>query len=44
MTINTEGGIFEGEIELYVSDTQHVDQLIKNLERVQGVVSVTRDS
>ncbi|MEQ8474582.1 MAG: bifunctional (p)ppGpp synthetase/guanosine-3',5'-bis(diphosphate) 3'-pyrophosphohydrolase [Marinoscillum sp.] len=44
ITINTEGGIFEGEIELYVSDTQHVDQLIRNLERVQGVVSVTRDS
>lgn len=42
ITINTEGGIFEGEIELYVSDTQHVDQLIRNLEKVQGVVSVSR--
>lgn len=44
MSINTEGGIFEGEIQLYVNDTQHVDHLIKNLEKVQGVVSVSRDS
>lgn len=44
ITINTEGGIFEGEIQLYVSDTHHVDQLIQKLEQVQGVVSVTRDS
>ena len=44
ITINTEGGIFEGEIQLYVSDTHHVDQLIEKLEQVQGVVSVTRDS
>lgn len=43
ITINTEGGIFEGEIQLYVNDTQHVDHLIRNLEKVQGVVSVSRD-
>lgn len=43
ITINTEGGIFEGEIQLYVNDTQHVDQLIKKLEKVHGVVSVSRD-
>ena len=44
MSINTEGGIFEGEIQLYVNDTQHLDKLISNLERVQGVVSVSRDA
>ncbi len=44
ITVNTEGGIFEGEIQLYVSDTHHVDHLIQKLEQVQGVVSVTRDS
>ena len=44
ITINTEGGIFEGEIQLYVSDTKHVDQLIGKLEVVPGVVSVTRDN
>lgn len=44
MTINTEGGIFEGEIGLYVNDTKHLDHLIKNMQAVQGVVSVSRDS
>ncbi len=43
LTINTEGGIFEGEIQLYVNDTEHLDKLITNLEKVQGVVSVSRD-
>ncbi len=42
LTINTEGGIFEGNIQLYVEDTNHVDTLIKKLEKVQGVVKVTR--
>ena len=44
LSINTEGGIFEGEIQLYVNDTEHLDKLIANLERVQGVVSVSRDT
>lgn len=44
ITINTEGGIFEGEIQLYVNDTTHLDQLIRNLEHVHGVVSVSRDN
>lgn len=44
ITINTEGGIFEGEIHLYVVDTNHLDQLITNLEQVPGVVSVSRDN
>jgi GTP pyrophosphokinase len=44
MSINTEGGIFEGEIQLYVNDTSHLEHLIRNLEAVQGVFSVSRDS
>lgn len=42
ITIETEGGIFEGKIELYVSDTEHVDELITKLNKVKGVVSVSR--
>ncbi|MEP0366002.1 MAG: bifunctional (p)ppGpp synthetase/guanosine-3',5'-bis(diphosphate) 3'-pyrophosphohydrolase [Cyclobacteriaceae bacterium] len=44
MSINTEGGIFEGEIQLYVNDTSHLETLIRNLEAVTGVFSVSRDS
>lgn len=42
LSINTEGGIFEGNIQLYVSDTNHIDKLKKKLEKVQGVVKVSR--
>ena len=42
LSINTEGGIFEGNIQLYVEDTNHIDTLIKKLEKVQGVVKVSR--
>ncbi len=44
ITINTEGGIFEGEIQLYVSDTKHIDQLTSKLQQVAGVVSVRRQN
>ncbi len=42
MTINTEGGIFEGEIQLYVEDTSHLDLMIRKLENVEGVLNVSR--
>ena len=42
ITINTEGGIFEGEIHLYINHTGHLDTLIGKLEKVQGVVNVSR--
>jgi len=44
LKIDTEGGIFEGEIELYVEDTKHLDTLIKNLLAIERVVNVTRFS
>lgn len=42
MSIDTESGIFEGEIMLYVNHTSHLDLLIKKLEQVDGVVKVSR--
>ncbi len=42
MKINTEGGIFEGEIHLFVEDTDHLDLMIRKLENVEGVLSVNR--
>lgn len=42
LSINTEGGIFEGMIRLYVEDTRHLDTLVKKLEKVNGVVKVSR--
>lgn len=42
MSIYTDTGIFEGEIMLYVNDTRHLEQLIGKLEKVEGVVKVSR--
>lgn len=44
MKINTEGGIFEGEIQLFVEDTEHLDLMIGKLENVEGVLNVSRYS
>lgn len=42
IAFRSDQGIFEGEIMLYVNDTRHLDLLIKKLEKVEGVVKVTR--
>jgi len=42
MSIETDTGIFEGKIGIYVNDTRHLDKLIRQLERVEGVENVTR--
>ncbi len=42
ISIDTDDGIFEGNIMLYVHDRSHLDTLIHKLENVNGVVKVTR--
>ncbi|NVJ47264.1 MAG: bifunctional (p)ppGpp synthetase/guanosine-3',5'-bis(diphosphate) 3'-pyrophosphohydrolase [Cytophagia bacterium] len=42
ISIDTETGIFDGQIRLYVNSTKHLDQLISKLEKVTGVMRVTR--
>jgi GTP diphosphokinase / guanosine-3',5'-bis(diphosphate) 3'-diphosphatase len=42
MSIYTDSGIFDGEIMLYVNDTRHLEQLIGKLEKVEGLIKVSR--
>jgi guanosine-3',5'-bis(diphosphate) 3'-pyrophosphohydrolase len=42
ITVDSDNGIFEGSIMVYVNDTQHLDNLIKRLKTVNGVTAVTR--
>ena len=42
INIETHDGIFEGTIELYVHDTKHLNNLIMNLFKIKGVVTVNR--
>ena len=42
ISVDTDTGIFEGKIVLYINDTKHLDILIHKLEQVTGVVKVKR--
>ena len=42
ITVDSDNGIFEGSIMVYVNDTEHLDNLIKRLKTVKGVTGVTR--
>lgn len=42
ITVDTDNGLFDGSIMVYVNDTQHLDNLICKLLKVKGVSSVTR--
>lgn len=42
ITVDTDEGIFDGSIMVYVNNTRHLDELITKLKEVVGVTSVTR--
>ncbi|TVR39102.1 MAG: bifunctional (p)ppGpp synthetase/guanosine-3',5'-bis(diphosphate) 3'-pyrophosphohydrolase [Cryomorphaceae bacterium] len=42
ISFESNDGVFEGLISLYVYDTDHLHQLIRKLKRVQGVRSIQR--
>ena len=42
ISVETDEGIFEGHIKLYVYDTRHLEQLIQKIEKVDGVFKVAR--
>jgi GTP diphosphokinase / guanosine-3',5'-bis(diphosphate) 3'-diphosphatase len=42
ISFDSNDGIFEGLIMVYVQDTNHLDQLIENLKKVTGVINVER--
>jgi guanosine-3',5'-bis(diphosphate) 3'-pyrophosphohydrolase len=42
ITVDTNDGIFEGSIMIYVNDTDHLEKLIDNLMQVKGITAVTR--
>lgn len=39
---DSNDGIFEGRITLFVQDTRHLDELIQKLKKVEGIISVDR--
>lgn len=42
ISIDTETGIFDGQIKLFINNTVHLDELIAKLEKVNGIMRVNR--
>lgn len=42
ITINSNQGIFEGSIMIYVNDTKHLENLIKRLKQIKGITAISR--
>ena len=42
ISFDTNDGTFEGTIMVFVHDTTHLTALIKKIEKVDGVIKVTR--
>lgn len=42
ITVDSDNGIFEGSIMVYVNDTVHLDNLIKKILLIKGINSVVR--
>jgi guanosine-3',5'-bis(diphosphate) 3'-pyrophosphohydrolase len=42
ITVDSDNGIFEGSLMVYVNDTQHLDNLIRKLKMVKGITGVIR--
>jgi len=42
VSIDSNDGIFEGNITLFVKDTSHLDVLIRRLAKIKGVINVSR--
>ncbi|SET69249.1 RelA/SpoT family protein [Hymenobacter actinosclerus] len=42
ITMDSNDGIFEGQIMVFVNDTAHLDRLIQRLNKVNGVMTVER--
>ena len=42
ITVDSDNGIFEGSIMVYVNDTEHLDNLIRKIKTVKGITGVNR--
>ncbi|MCW3076450.1 MAG: relA [Bacteroidetes bacterium] len=42
INFDTDGGMFEGTIMIYVHDTKHLSHLVENLKKVKGVTKIER--
>ena len=42
VNLKAQGGVFDGEISVYIKNTDHLKQVIKDIKSIEGVDKVTR--
>ncbi|AWV97827.1 RelA/SpoT family protein [Arcticibacterium luteifluviistationis] len=42
LNVNTEDGVFQGEIKVFVFDTKHMEKLVRKLTKIKGMDKVSR--
>jgi GTP pyrophosphokinase len=42
LSFNSHDGIFDGKISVFVSNTNHLDELMTKLGNVKGIISINR--
>jgi GTP pyrophosphokinase len=42
ISVESEEGIFEGIVKLYVMDIEQLEELIQNLKKLDGVINIKR--
>ncbi|MBO3273525.1 ACT domain-containing protein, partial [Hymenobacter defluvii] len=42
ITVDSNDGMFEGQIMVFVNDTDHLNKMIQRLSKVRGVLGVER--
>jgi GTP pyrophosphokinase len=42
VAVESNEGMFEGSITLFVKDTGHLDLLIRKISKIKGILSVSR--
>jgi GTP pyrophosphokinase len=42
ITVDSNDGVFEGQIMVFVNDTNHLNKLVQRLSKVNGVLQVER--
>ncbi|NOZ48066.1 MAG: bifunctional (p)ppGpp synthetase/guanosine-3',5'-bis(diphosphate) 3'-pyrophosphohydrolase [Chlorobi bacterium] len=42
INLNSQGGVFEGKVEILIKDKADLDSLMKNIKKIKGVLKVTR--
>jgi GTP pyrophosphokinase len=42
VNLKAQGGLFEGEISVYIKNTDHLKELINSIKQIEGVEKVER--